>query len=86
MFCIDYTVSRMYDLRQLQADYGRITGYVTPKDKFLGSIMNLSNTGGGGRGSDKGEIVGSVILHGKKQFWVRGGNYHYHLGLKVAEY
>lgn len=37
-----------------------------PLDKFEGSIMSLSNTGGGGRGSDKGEIVGSVILHGKK--------------------
>lgn len=70
----------MYDLRQLQADYGTITGYTKPKDKFVGSIMNLSNTGGGGRGSDKGDIVGNVILHGKKQYWVRGGNFHYHLG------
>jgi hypothetical protein len=26
--------------------------------------MNLSNTGGGGRGDDKGDVVGSVILHG----------------------
>ena len=40
----------MYDLRQLKADYGTITGYVQPKDKFQGCIMNLSNTGGGGRG------------------------------------
>jgi hypothetical protein len=30
-----------------------------------GSILNLSNTGGGGRGSDEGDIVGTVILHGK---------------------
>lgn len=44
--------------------------------------MNLSNTGGGGRGSDKGEIVGSVILHGKKEFWKKGGNFHYHHGMK----
>jgi hypothetical protein len=35
--------------------------------------MNLSNTGGAGRGSDKGEIIGKVILHGKKEFWLRGG-------------
>jgi len=28
--------------------------------------MNLSNTGGGGRGSDKGSIIGDVICHGKK--------------------
>jgi hypothetical protein len=56
----------MYDLRNLKRDYGQITGYVRPLDKFEGSIMNLSNTGGAGRGSDKGDIVGSVILHGKK--------------------
>ena len=56
----------MYDLRNLQRDYGQVKGYMRPLDKFEGSIMSLSNTGGGGRGSDKGEIVGSVILHGKK--------------------
>lgn len=27
--------------------------------------MNLSNTGGGGRGDDKGDVVGTVILHSK---------------------
>ncbi|ETW00459.1 hypothetical protein H310_07080 [Aphanomyces invadans] len=75
----------MYNLDQLQADYGRITGYTKPKDTFVGSIMNLSNTGGGGRGSDKGDVVGSVILHGKKKYWVRGGNFHYHLGLQAGE-
>lgn len=51
----------------------------------MGSIMNLSNTGGGGRGSDKGDIVGDVILHGKKKYWSRGGNNHYHLGLAAGE-
>jgi ADP-ribosyl-[dinitrogen reductase] hydrolase len=75
----------MYDLRNLKKDYGKITGYVKPLDKFEGSIMNLSNTGGAGRGSDKGEIVGSVILHGKKQYWGRGQNNHYHLGLLAGE-
>lgn len=75
----------MYNLQQLRSDYGQITGYVKPKDVFQGSIMNLSNTGGGGRGSDKGDIVGSVILHGKKKYWMRGGNYHYHLGLEAGE-
>lgn len=39
---------------------------------FPGSIMNLSNTGGGGRGSDQASIVGDVILHGKKKYWMRG--------------
>lgn len=75
----------MYDLRNLKRDYGEITGYAKPLDKFEGSIMNLSNTGGGGRGSDKGDIVGNVILHGKKKYWGRGQNYHYHLGLNPGE-
>jgi hypothetical protein len=47
--------------------------------------MNLSNTGGGGRGSDKGSIVGDVILHGKKEYWMKGGQYHYHHGLHAGE-
>jgi ADP-ribosyl-[dinitrogen reductase] hydrolase len=74
-----------YDTRQLVTDFGKITKYEAPKLKFLGSIMNLSNTGGGGRGSDKGEVVGNVILHGKKQFWLKGGNFHYHHGMKKGE-
>ena len=42
----------MYNLNNLKRDYGTIQGYVQPKDYFEGSIMNLSNTGGAGRGSD----------------------------------
>ena len=75
----------MYNLQQLKRDYGTISGYVKPREKFDGSILNLSNTGGGGRGSDQGDIVGTVILHGKKQYWMRGGNFHYHLGLEAGE-
>lgn len=29
-------------------------------------------TGGGGRGSDKGSIIGDVICHGKKKYWLKG--------------
>lgn len=47
--------------------------------------MNLSNTGGAGRGSDKGSIIGDVINHGKKQYWTRGGEYHYHHTLEAGE-
>ena len=47
--------------------------------------MNLSNTGGGGRGSDKGEIIGDVINHGKKKYWGRGLNFSYHVGLQEGE-
>lgn len=74
-----------YDTRALKRDYGTITGYVKPKEKLEGSILNLSNTGGGGRGSDQGSIIGDVINHGKKQYWLRGGNFHYHLGLEAGE-
>jgi hypothetical protein len=31
----------MYDLHYLREDYGEIRGYVKPKDRFRGSIMNL---------------------------------------------
>jgi len=75
----------MYSLDQLRRDYGEIRGYVRPKDRFDGSIMNLSNTGGGGRGSDSGSIIGDVINHGKKKYWTKGGNNHYHLGLQAGE-
>lgn len=47
--------------------------------------MNLSNTGGAGRGSDKGTIIGDVINHGKKQYWTRGGEFHYHHTLQPGE-
>ena len=47
--------------------------------------MNLSNTAGAGRGSDKGSVIGDVINHGKKKYWVKGGNHHYHLGLEAGE-
>ena len=70
-----------YSIPQLKKDYGSIQGYIKPKVHMEGSIMNLSNTGGGGRGSDKGEIIGSVINHGKKEFWGRGLNFHYHQSL-----
>lgn len=75
----------MYSLSQLKRDYGVITEYRAPLQRFEGSIMSLSNTGGGGRGSDSGEIVGSVILHGKKKYWVRQGNFHYHCELHAGE-
>ena len=71
-----------YNIRQLQYDFGQIKTYQSPKYPYPGSIMSLSNTGGGGRGSDKGSIIGDVINHGKKKYWLKGGQYHYHHGLK----
>lgn len=67
---------------------GPLTDYVQPvqhRGGFPGSIMALSDTSGAGRGSDEGDIVGTVINHGKKQYWQRGSNYHYHCTLKKGE-
>ncbi|KAK3254376.1 hypothetical protein CYMTET_36408 [Cymbomonas tetramitiformis] len=71
---------------QVQADYGGpITTYIKPKTDLQGSIMNLSNTGGAGRGSCDGDIIGSVINHGKKKYWERGRSCHYHCTLEAGE-
>lgn len=75
----------MYNLNLLKRDYGRITGFAKPLDHFEGSIMNKSNTGGAGRGSNKGSIIGDVINHGKKQHWAPDQQNHYHLGLHAGE-
>ena len=74
-----------YDTYKLKSDFGQITKYEEPKSTFPGSILNLSNTDGAGRGSDKGNLIGEVILHGKKKYWARGKNYHYHHGMKAGE-
>lgn len=71
--------------RQVEADYGNITGYVKPKVELRGSIMALSNTGGAGRGRNDGTIIGTVIAHGKKQYWTRERDYHYHCTLDKGE-
>eukprot|EP00931_Biecheleriopsis_adriatica_P101727 TRINITY_DN76808_c0_g1_i1.p1 TRINITY_DN76808_c0_g1~~TRINITY_DN76808_c0_g1_i1.p1 ORF type:complete len:382 (+),score=77.25 TRINITY_DN76808_c0_g1_i1:50-1147(+) len=64
---------------------GDITGYQKPPEYFPGSIMALSSTGGAGRGSNDGDIIGSVINHGKKKYWERGGANHYHCTLEPGE-
>ncbi len=48
------------------------------------SIMNLHSTAGGGRGGQSGNIVGDVILKGKKELWGQKG-IHYHHGLPAGE-
>mmetsp|Transcript_18933 Transcript_18933/g.44045 ORF Transcript_18933/g.44045 Transcript_18933/m.44045 type:complete len:355 (-) Transcript_18933:107-1171(-) len=64
---------------------GPIDGYMAPPLHLSGSIMALSATGGAGRGSGDGDIIGSVINHGKKQYWARGSEYHYHCTLQAGE-
>eukprot|EP00747_Dinoflagellata_sp_TGD_P028751 gnl/TRDRNA2_/TRDRNA2_133457_c0_seq2.p1 gnl/TRDRNA2_/TRDRNA2_133457_c0~~gnl/TRDRNA2_/TRDRNA2_133457_c0_seq2.p1 ORF type:complete len:434 (+),score=47.50 gnl/TRDRNA2_/TRDRNA2_133457_c0_seq2:148-1302(+) len=71
---------------QVRMTYGGdITEYRKPVELLRGSIMSLSNTGGAGRGSNDGDIIGSIINHGKKQYWERGAGYHYHCTLDAGE-
>lgn len=46
--------------------------------------MSVSNTGGHGRGDQRGRIIGDVINHGKHQFWGQQ-NVHYHQGMAAGE-
>ena len=64
---------------------GGIRGYVKPNREIEGSIMNKSDTGGAGRGSNRGDIIGKVINHGKKPFWAPGKSIHYHCTLEAGE-
>lgn len=52
------------------------------------SIMSLHSTSEGGRSKvskqEKKDIVGDVILKGKRQYWT-GANQHYHQGMKAGE-
>lgn len=71
---------------QVVRDYGGpIKHYVQPKKELRGSIMNKSSTGGGGRGSASGDIIGKIINHGKKDYWTPTGSYHYHCTLSKGE-
>lgn len=73
-----------YDIAALQRDFGTIRDYQAPKDHHPSSIMSLASTGRAGRGDQQGEVVGSVILKGKKQFWGRP-NTHYHQGMRPGD-
>lgn len=76
-----------YDTRRIFIDFGPtgINGYRAPKEKLRGSILSLSSTGGGGRGSAEGHIVGDVINHGKRKYWGRGLDFFYHNCLRQGE-
>jgi ADP-ribosyl-[dinitrogen reductase] hydrolase len=73
-----------YSPSDITRDFGRITDFQAPKERHPSSIMQLSNTGGAGRGGQQGSIIGDVINHGKKQFWGKP-NMHYHQGMKAGE-
>ncbi len=73
-----------YNIAALWQDFGTIRDYQAPKVHHPNSIMALANTGKAGRGSQEGDIVGSVILKGKKQHWGQA-NRHYHQGMQAGD-
>lgn len=73
-----------YNIAALWQDFGQIRDYQAPKAKHPNSIMPLASTGKAGRGTQAGDIVGSVILKGKKQFWGLP-NGHYHQGMHAGD-
>ena len=73
-----------YNIAALKQDFGEIRDYQVPKDHHPNSIMALSNTAKAGRGSQDGDILGSVILKEKKQHWGQA-NRHYHQGMQAGD-
>jgi ADP-ribosyl-[dinitrogen reductase] hydrolase len=73
-----------YDIAALRQDFGAIRDYQAPKDHHPSSIMALASTAKAGRGSQQGEVVGSVILKGKKPHW-GPPNRHYHQGMQAGD-
>lgn len=73
-----------YNVAALWQDFGQIRDYQAPKAHHPNSIMALANTAKAGRGSQDGDIVGGVILKGKKQHWGQA-NRHYHQGMQAGD-
>lgn len=73
-----------YNIAALWQDFGQIRDYQAPKAHHPNSIMALANTGKAGRGSQEGDIVGDVILKGKKHHWGQA-NRHYHQGMQAGD-
>ena len=73
-----------YNIAALWQDFGDIRDYQAPKAHHPNSIMALANTSKAGRGTQEGDIVGSVILKGKKQHWGQA-NRHYHQGMQAGD-
>ncbi len=73
-----------YDIAALQRDFGTLRDYQAPTPVHPNSIMSHSSTGHAGRGAQQGDVVGDVILHGKKQLWGQP-NRHYHHGLRAGD-
>ncbi|XP_069577382.1 uncharacterized protein [Brachyistius frenatus] len=81
-----------YDVQDIRRDFGGwITGFRGPARRHPSSILSLSNTAGSGRtawstGTERPDVVGSVILHDKLDLWKSSdGTVHYHHGLQAGD-
>jgi len=73
-----------YRLSDLQRDFGMIRDYQAPKSLHPSSIMSLASTARAGRGTQAGDVVGEIILKGKKHHW-GPAHRHYHQGMQAGE-
>lgn len=73
-----------YNVAAIWKDFGVISDYQAPKESHPNSIMALANTAKAGRGNQNGNIVGDVILKGKKHHWGQA-NRHYHQGMSAGD-
>jgi len=73
-----------YDVAALRRDFGTLRDYQAPRAEHPNSTMPLHSTGQAGRGAQDGEVVGGVILKGKKHLWGRP-RIHYHHGLEAGD-
>ena len=74
-----------YSVGDIVRTFSRLTTFQDAPKVHPGAIMSLHSTRAGGRGAQGGpgkEIVGDVILKGRRQFW-GGRSNHYHHGMKV---
>lgn len=53
-----------YNLENLKKDYGTITGYQKPHDTIENSYVHLND-------GEREDLIGDIILHGKKEFWAQ---------------
>lgn len=73
-----------YDVAALQRDHGEVRDYRSPLPHHPDAIMSRSSTGRAGRGTQEADVVGEVIMHGRKALWARP-HMHYHHGLAAGD-
>lgn len=78
-----------YNLTDIERAFpGGVRGFAAAPKVHPSSIMSLHSTSQGGRGSQQAgtrrEVVGDLILKGRRQFWGQPGM-HYHQGMAAGD-